>query len=217
MKINSFLKLVVLVFTFGMACSIQGFGQKKVEFGLMIGPEFNTGFLTRKITTESKNHPKLGFIVEGHSQINFNSHLSLDIGLGYARKRFKTSNLYIDPNEVSAILNKANTIQLPILMKYYFGTSETRFFVGLGINSILSLSHTSKRTITYSNGQEESENYKVNADIFDISPQMSIGLTKKMAQQHLLNAELYLNVYPLILTSRFFWMASSGLRLGVWL
>lgn len=221
-------KLAIVVFTIFIVLFGQGFGQKKLDFGLMVGPEFNPWYYTKKISSDVSGTPKLGFVVDGHLQWNLSAKLSIDFGVGYGLKRFRlmqndlTFSSDMNPDgtfekSTSETTVSSHTFQAPILLKYYFGESEMRFFAGLGINSMFQFRQKGNTLITRPDGATETYEWQNRVRLYDLSPQASFGFTKPLDERHVLNVELYTNVYPLTYSRRSIWAITTGLRLGIWL
>ncbi len=226
-KITS-LKLATLVFSLFAASFSQSIAQKRLDIGLMVGPEFNHIHFTKKIDSDISSSPMLGFIVDGHLQLNLTSHLSIDIGIGYANKRFKqTQSDLIFSSSINdngtfeysqvEVWASNHVAQAPVMLKYYFGKADMRFFAGLGGNSMLTFHRSTKGLITHPNGNTEDLEWSEGTSFFDFSAQAAFGVMKPLDERHRLNVELYSNVFPLSYEHRLIYMITTGLRIGIWI
>lgn len=226
MKLNPLFKLLALfLLIIAFAIPQHSFGQKGVDWGLSVGPEYST-----RIFFGSENHvasPQLGLSLHGHAQFQLNTHLSLDIGLGYGLKRFKDSfksihQLRADMSPLITTISYKTVlhcVELPVLLKYYFGGKKTGVYAGIGITPILFF-----RTVI--NDWEIINPYDhigypdhvvFNQLQLKISPQIAFGVRHPINAQLDLNLELYGNIVPWYL----FWgndvfVINSGIRAGLW-
>mgnify|MGYP003691452587 CR=1 FL=1 len=226
MKKAPFIKLIAIVFTICFLLPNLSKAQKGTSFGFKVGPEFST-----RAYFGGMNHfatPQLGFSLQGHAQFQLNTHLGLDIGLGYGLKRYKDSftsvyQIRADwPPHVTTLSYKTilRSIELPVLLKYFFGDEKMGLYAGIGVTPTLFFRTVINDwdVINPYDHIDYPDHQVYNSLQLKIAPQLAIGVRRPLNEQFDLNLELYGNIVPWHL----FWgndvfLINSGVRVGLWL
>lgn len=213
--------LVLFVLIIFVAIPLSSFGQKRHEWGLMVGPEYSKMIYPQDEAITST--PKLGLPLQGHVQWQLNTHLSLDLGFGYGLKRYSvTSHNHRGWSPEPTTLNTKlayHGVDIPVLLKYYFRSNKAGVYAGIGINPALSI----VTVFEYDrNISDTGFGDPLRSSYYDpyirIAPQVAFGIRHPLDEQLDFNVELYGSMYP----ERFsrgnnIFMVSSGIRLGLWL
>lgn len=231
------MKICVLIILF--TSSLLSYSQdstltnkKKLYLGLTVSPDFSYRNTSNNyyFTEETA---KLGYTIGISSRLNITKKISIESGLLLSNKGYKnnfsglTFGDMIDPRR-GFIYNTQNTprkveyiysyyyLDIPIKAAFTFGQRKIHFFAAAGITPNILIKTTEKSIITYQNGDTDNDSHDAlfNYNRFNLSPTVSVGLSKITAKS-ILKIEPYFSygILKIIdaLTTAYLWNCGINL------
>ena len=213
---------------FGLLSCMHVFGedgQKKFQIGINISPDYcyrslrNTnGSMVSSWIAGLRNEDeiaKIGYTAGLNGCYNFNQHFSIEIGLQYSDKGYKTKETellfgdLIDPrygfvypqSTMTSYIGVSSPkgsfiyhhyyLDFPMRINFMTGKKKFSFVIGLGIAANFFLQATTTSVLEYSNGvtREHTSKQIYHYELLDVSPTISAGVDYKVNSKINLRAE----------------------------
>lgn len=188
--------------------SLTAFAQNKIYIGFSFSPDYSfrdlkngDGSIGSDLTIKSRNNSeqeKFGYTTSLRLGFHLSENLSLETGVGYANKGYRTKEqniIIINPDPNAPLKYQSNItyeyLGIPLKAKLNFGKENLSFIAGAGLVTNFLMNAKTSSKLTYSDGKTKrvKESFTKDLNKIDFTPEVSFGIVFKLSNKFNFSAE----------------------------